>query len=307
MAIKPMSCPGHIEVFKSRPRSYRELPLKLFEFGHVHRKEASGALSGWLRLRGFVQDDSHVFASLEQLPALIDQFVELVEQAYPKFGFEEWSWKISLRPEQRAGSEEGWDQAERALREACQARGLLVEEKPGEGAFYGPKLEAVLKDRLGRSWQCGVVQVDFVLPDRFELEYQDAKGQWVRPVMLHHAVLGSLERWLAIVMEHHGGLPDALHPQPVAVLPVSDRHSEKAKEWAKAIEQSIQRPVVILDKGPLKGRLKEADGLMIPWRWVVGDQEQDIKGIGSVRRGHESVQSMSLEEWVDLVAKEGLV
>lgn len=294
MAVKPMSCPGQIAIYQHRPKSYRDLPVKLFEFGHVHRNEASGALSGWLRLRGFVQDDSHVFASIDQIERVVADFVSMVESIYPQFGFSDWSWKLSLRPDQRAGSDDVWDRAEKALAGACEKAGISPSVHPGDGAFYGPKLEVVLKDRLGRSWQCGVIQLDFVLPERFDVRYHDHDGIEKHVVILHHAVLGSLERWLAIVMEHHGGLPDWMHPCPVVILPVSEKQSSAAEKYAQRLKQ-LGVACKIDDEGPVKGRMRKAEQSLVPWRAVIGAREAQ-EGVAMVRRGWGEMILQSPEE-----------
>lgn len=293
-AVKPMSCPGHISIYKHQQRSYRELPYRLFEFGHVHRNEPSGALSGWMRLRGFVQDDSHVFAQVSQIEQVVGDVVNMVEEMYRLFGFDQWRWRLSLRPEQRAGDDGLWDQAENALRGVCQNLNIDVVEAPGEGAFYGPKLEAAVEDRLGRQWQCGVAQVDFVLPQQFGLGYWNAQGEREAPVMIHHAVLGSLERWLSIVMEHHGELPDWLHPNPIVVLPVSQRHQQYAEELCAQLRKKNMEHILLSD-GPLSGRLREADRRAIPHRWVVGDKEVAHASV-AVRRFHEPMSVKSVDE-----------
>ena len=293
-AIKPMSCPGHISIFKHQPRSYRQLPYRLFEFGHVHRNEPSGALSGWMRLRGFVQDDSHVFARASQIAEVVGDVVRMVEHMYRKFGFVQWKWRLSLRPEQRSGDDALWDQAENALREVCSILKLDVEEAPGEGAFYGPKLEAAVEDRLGRQWQCGVAQVDFVLPHQFDLGYWNEHGEKEAPVMIHHAILGSLERWLSIVMEHHGELPDWLHPNPIVLLPISQEQYSYAC-WVSEQLKHKGLDHIILDEGPLQGRLREADRLAIPNRWVLGAREMDSNCV-AVRRFHDPMRVVSLPE-----------
>lgn len=291
-AIKPMSCPGHISIFKHQPKSYRQLPYRLFEFGHVHRNEPSGALSGWMRLRGFVQDDSHVFARPSQIADVVGDVVQMVEHMYRKFGFEQWKWRLSLRPDQRSGDDHLWDQAENALRQVCQKLNLDVVEAPGEGAFYGPKLEAAVEDRLGRQWQCGVAQVDFVLPQQFDLGYWNEKGEKESPVMIHHAILGSLERWLSIVMEHHGELPDWLHPNPIVLLPISqDQYAYACAVSEQLKAQGLEH--IVLEDGPLQGRLREADRLAIPNRWVLGAREMENQSV-AVRRFHQPMQVCSL-------------
>lgn len=301
-AVKPMSCPGQIGIYQHRRRSYRELPLRMFEFGQVHRREPSGSLSGWLRLRGFVQDDSHVFLAVDQLQEVVKGFVDMVGQAYPAFGFERWRWRLSLRPEQRAGADSLWDEAENRLRQVCQDLGLEVEECPGEGAFYGPKLEAVLEDRLGRQWQCGVVQVDFVLPERFDLAYQGADGSDNhRPVLVHHAVLGSLERWLAISLEHNGRLPDWMAPIMVGVCPIGAEQENAAHDLAKQLE-SVGVSAMVVANDPLKGRLRSLAEAKVPVWAVLGAREVEGESV-SVRR-HDGVASVcDAQGWVDRMAR----
>lgn len=273
-AVKPMSCPGQINIYQHKRRSYKELPLKYFEFGHVHRNEPSGSLNGWLRLRGFIQDDSHIFLKQDQLLECVEHFVKMVEKAYSHFGFSKWHWKISLRPEQRAGSDDIWDAAEDQLREVCQQLNLDVIEAPGEGAFYGPKLEAVLEDSLGRQWQCGVVQVDFVLPKRFDLSYRDEHDEKQQPILVHHAVLGSLERWLSIVLEHHGRLPDWLSPHPIALCPIGDNQKVNVQQQAHQLRQKGYR-VLVCEDGPLGGRIRHLSEQKVPIILVVGQKEID--------------------------------
>lgn len=299
-AVKPMSCPGQIGIFAQKRRSYRELPYRLFEFGHVHRNEPSGALSGWMRLRGFVQDDSHVFCAPSQIGEVIAGFVHMVGQAYSAFGFEKWSWRLSLRPERRAGSDALWDQAEGALREVCKSLGIEVVEAPGEGAFYGPKLEAAIEDRLGRAWQCGVAQLDFVLPERFGLDYQGPGGNFEQPVLVHHAVLGSLERWLSIVMEHMGGLPDWLSPHQVAVLPIGEGQIEACKDIAKGL-RGRGLAAKMLSGDPLGGRVRAAQEAQFAHIGIVGGREAEA-GLVSVRQKDGKSSVMPVDAWIEQVA-----
>lgn len=301
-AVKPMSCPGQIGVYQHRRRSYRELPVRLFEFGHVHRHEPSGALSGWLRLRGFVQDDSHVFLAPEQLAEVVAGFVRMVNLAYPAFGFSSWRWRLSLRPQVRAGSDAVWDEAEARLRAVCSQLGLAVEERPGEGAFYGPKLEAVLHDRLGREWQCGVVQVDFVLPERFGLAYQGADGRDDhRPILVHHAVLGSLERWLAIALEHRGALPDWLAPVLVGVCPVGKGQAPAAQALVERLADAGV-PARLVDGDPLGKRLRALAEAKVPLWAVIGAREAG-EGLVSVRRHDGAAVVVNAQAWAAQVAQ----
>lgn len=300
-AVKPMSCPGHLAIYSHRRRSWRELPFSMFEFGQVHRREPSGALSGWMRLRGFVQDDSHVVCMESQVSEVVERFVAMVARAYEAFGFSQWQWRLSLRPEKRHGSDEVWDRAEAALRQACARLGIVPQEAPGEGAFYGPKLEAALVDRLGRSWQCGVAQVDFVLPERFGLSYQDAEGGASSPVVVHHAVLGSLERWLSIVMEHLGELPAWLSPHQVAVLPVSDAQADYAQGLAADL-RAKGISVRVLDGGPLGGRLREGLAARFAHLAVVGPREASSAQV-SARQPDGSSQSVASAVWIEDLAQ----
>lgn len=301
-AVKPMSCPGQIAIYQHKRRSYRELPLRLFEFGQVHRLEPSGSLSGWLRLRGFTQDDSHVFAATEHLQEVVADFVNMVGEAYPAFGFERWKWKLSLRPEKRVGSDTLWDEAENRLRQACESLGLEAEECPGDGAFYGPKLEVVLEDRLGRQWQCGVVQLDFALPERFDLSHQGADGRDDhRPILVHHAVLGSLERWIAICLEHNGRLPDWMAPIMVGICPVGAEQEPAARALAQQLDEA-GISAKVLSNDPLKGRLRDLAQAKVPIWAVLGKREVESECV-SVRRSDGESVLCHQEGWIGRMAR----
>lgn len=301
LALKPMSCPGHMAIYADARRSYRDLPFRLFEFGAVHRQEPSGALSGLLRLRGFVQDDAHVILAREQIQEGVAAFVRMVERAYPAMGFSDWSYRLALRPEQRAGDDALWDAAEGALRDAMASLGLQAEEEPGGGAFYGPKLEVVLRDRLGRAWQCGVVQVDFVLPAKFGLRFQNSAGGSEEPVMLHHAVFGSLERFLAILLEHHGGLPEGLAPQPVAVCPISEAQAAAAAALVRDLREAGV-PAHLVSEGPLNGRLRHLAQAHVPVWAILGEREVAQGQVMVRRRGDAQGRLWAQAEWVAAVA-----
>lgn len=234
-ALRPMSCPNHIELYASARRSYRELPLALFEFGEVYRNEPSGSLQVLFRQRQFCQDDSHVFVSPAQVESSLQNYLKMALRVYKELGFEQVELSISLRPERRFGDDALWDRAEESLRQACRLEGLAWREEAGGGAFYGPKLELGVRDKLGRLWQMGVVQLDYVLPKRFELGYVGEDGAIHEPVLLHHAVLGSLERMVGTLLESHGSaLPGFLHPYPEVLVPVSSRHLEFVEQEAAA-------------------------------------------------------------------------
>lgn len=299
MAVKPMSCPGHINIFQHKRRSYRELPFRLFEFGQVHRNEPSGALSGWMRLRGFVQDDSHVFCFKSHIQEVVSSFVKMCQQVYDDFGFVYWEWQLSLRPVQRAGSDALWDEAEQSLRLACHQLGIEPVEKEGEGAFYGPKLEVILKDRMGRRWQCGVAQLDFVLPNRFDLVAQNHEGKQEEVVLIHHAVLGSLERFLSVVMENNERLPHWLAPNAVAILPIGLDQVPYAQNIEKLLKQK-DISCMIVDEGSLSSRLKLLDESMVPFRMVVGNKEVN-EGKVSLRQFHDKAVVMGLGQGVKLL------
>jgi len=304
VALKPMSCPGHIQIFNKRVRSWRDLPLRLCEFGACHRNEPSGALHGLMRTRAFTQDDAHIFCREDQVEAEVARFCALLRRVYADFGFPDFSVGFSTRPAVRAGSDDLWDRAEAQLAAAAQAAGLAPRLQPGEGAFYGPKLEFKLRDSLGRDWQCGTVQLDFVLPERLEAEYVDASGQRVRPVMIHHAVLGSLERFLAMLLEHFAGqLPLWLAPDQVAVAPISPAQGEYVGAVAAALEEAGLR-VALDDRAErLPRKIVDARERGIPLFLAAGALEAE-SGTVSLRRRDGSQSSHALAEAVALLRAE---
>jgi threonyl-tRNA synthetase len=257
-ALRPMSCPNHIELFKSARRSYRELPLAYFEFGEVFRNEPSGSLQVLFRQRQFCQDDSHVFVAKSQVVEGVKNYLDMSLRAYRDLGFEKVELSISLRPEQRFGEDVLWDQAEESLREACREAGLRWREEAGGGAFYGPKLELGVRDKLGRLWQMGVVQLDYVLPNRFGLSYIGEDGAQHEPVLLHHAVLGSLERMVGTLLESFGAdLPAFLHPYPLVLLPVSQKHLAHVQEVAREHRRAGRECVVEASDEPLGAKVRK--------------------------------------------------
>lgn len=273
-AVKPVSCPGHIEIVARRAPSYRELPIRLCEFGLVHRDEPGGTLHGLLRLRQFTQDDGHVFCSEQQVEAEVERFCRSVRPFYAAFGFDRVSIALSTRPEQRAGDARDWDRAEAALHAVLRRIGEPFSVQPGAGAFYGPKLEFVLEDRAGRAWQCGTIQLDLVMPQRFDLRYIDADGQRKPLVMLHRALYGSLERFLGIVLEQHGAaLPAWLAPQQVAVLPVSEAQHAFAAELLARCRRLALRAELDLRGESLGRKIAEAHQAAVPFQLVVGARE----------------------------------
>ncbi|MGJ7512666.1 aminoacyl--tRNA ligase-related protein [Variovorax sp. GT1P44] len=273
-ALRPMSCPNHIVLFESMRRSYRELPLRFFEFGEVFRAEPSGSLRVLFRQRQFCQDDSHVFVDEGAVMQVVGEYLRMARDVYLELGFESVDYAISLRPERRFGSEALWDSAEEALRSACRDHGVEWGELSGGGAFYGPKIELQVKDKLGRSWQMGVLQLDYVLPERFNLSFQGASGSLARPVILHHAVLGSLERMIGILLEMHGSrLPAFLHPYPAVVVAVSEKSQDYAGRCVAAMLANGKE--VIEDKAddPLGARLRRWKQLGARRIFVVGEFE----------------------------------
>ena len=279
-ALKPMSCPGHVQIFKQGTRSWRDLPIRYFELGLCHRKEPSGALQGLMRTRAFEQDDAHVFCLEDQVAAEVARFCAMQKEIYTDFGFPEVAIGFSTRPALRAGSDAQWDKAEALLEGAAQSAGLEYQVLPGEGAFYGPKLEFALKDRAGRFWQCGTVQLDLVMPERLGAHYADAQGEKVQAVMIHHAVLGSLERFIGILLEHYGGrLPLWLAPDQVVVASVTEAQAAYAREVAERLETAGLR--VLLDEGPnrLARKIVAARELGVPLFLTVGEREVASRSI----------------------------
>ena len=301
-ALKPMSCPGHVQIFKHGMRSWRDLPVRYFEFSLCHRKEPSGALQGLMRTRAFEQDDGHVFCREEQVPGEVARVCRLLRAVYADFGFQDIHIGFSTRPALRAGSEAQWDKAEALLEEAARAAELDFEVLPGEGAFYGPKLEFALKDRIGRLWQCGTIQLDLIMPERFAAHYADAEGGRAQAVLLHHAVLGSIERFIGILLEHYEGrLPLWLAPDQVLVASIGQAQAGYAAEVAERLEDEGLR--VLLDQGPdrLGRKIVAARELGIPVFIAIGEREA-ANGNVSMRMSDGSQSQISLEEAVAKLA-----
>ena len=299
-AIKPMNCPGHVQIYNHGLHSYRDLPLRLAEFGSCHRNEPSGALHGLMRVRGFVQDDAHIFCTEEQIVAEVTAFNELLSRVYRDFGFTDVAVKLSLRPEKRAGSDEVWDKAEAGLREALTASGHRWDELPGEGAFYGPKIEYHVKDALGRSWQCGTMQLDFVLPERLDAEYVAEDNSRRRPVMLHRAILGSLERFIGILIENHAGaLPLWLSPVQAVVLNISEAQADYVAEVVKTLRSRGFRVEADLRNEKITYKIREHSVRKLPYLLVVGDKEKASEVVAVRARGNQDLGQMSLDTIVE--------
>jgi threonyl-tRNA synthetase len=295
-ALKPMNCPGHVMIFNSDLRSYRDLPLRYGEFGACHRNEPSGALHGIMRVRGFTQDDGHIFCTEDQIQPECTAFNQQAMEVYRDFGFTDVTIKIALRPDKRLGDDATWDRAENALRDALRACGTQWTELPGEGAFYGPKIEYHLKDSIGRSWQCGTMQVDFQMPGRLGAEYVDADDQRKVPVMLHRAIVGSLERFIGILIENHAGaLPLWLAPVQAAVLTITDRQKAYAEQVTNALKSAGIRAISDLRNEKITYKIREHSLQKLPYQLIVGDKEMEAQTVAVRTRGGEDLGAMSLE------------
>ena len=304
-ALKPMNCPGHILIYKQGIKSYRDLPLRFGEFGQCHRNEPSGGLHGIMRVRGFTQDDGHIFCTEDQIQAEVKSFTTLLRKVYQDFGFTEILYKLSTRPEKRIGTDESWDRAESALAEGLRASGCEFEYLPGEGAFYGPKIEYTLKDALGRQWQCGTIQVDPNLPERLDAEFVAEDGSRQRPVMLHRAIVGSLERFIGILIEQHAGaLPTWLAPVQVAVLNITDSQAEYAQSVAKKLKNQGLRVDLDLRNEKITYKIREHSMQKLPYILVVGEKEKAAGAVAVRARGNQDLGVMSLEAFAEKIASD---
>jgi threonyl-tRNA synthetase len=298
-ALKPMNCPGHILIFKQGLKSYRDLPLRYGEFGQCHRNEATGGLHGIMRVRGFTQDDGHIFCTEDQILAECVAYTTLLQKVYADFGFKNIIYKIATRPEQRIGSDEIWDKAEHALIESLRASGCEFELSPGEGAFYGPKVEYTLKDAIGRQWQCGTIQVDFSMPERLDADYVGEDSARHRPVMLHRAIVGSLERFIGILIEETAGaLPTWLAPVQVKVLNITDAQAEYASSVAKTLQNQGFRVELDLRNEKITYKIREHSMQKVPYLIVIGDKEMASGAVAVRARGGQDLGVMSVDEFV---------
>ncbi|RZI43119.1 threonine--tRNA ligase [Herbaspirillum sp. HC18] len=304
-ALKPMNCPGHVQIYNSDLRSYRDLPLRFGEFGQCHRNESSGALHGLMRVRGFTQDDGHIFCTEDQIEGEVTSFHQQAMQVYKDFGFSDISIKIALRPDSRIGSDETWDRAEETLRVALRECGVSWTELPGEGAFYGPKIEYHLKDSLGRPWQVGTMQVDFSMPGRLGSEYVAEDNTRKVPVMLHRAIVGSLERFVGILIENHAGaLPLWLAPVQIAVLNISDAQADYAQEVAQNLKKQGFRVHVDLRNEKITYKIREHSVQKLPYIVVIGDKERDAKTVAVRARGNVDLGVMPVDALVERLTNE---
>ena len=307
-AVKPMNCPGHCLVFDSRRRSYRELPLRMADFGRLHRYERSGVVQGLTRVRTFAQDDAHIFCTMDQVQQEIIQFIDLVYGAYQDFGFADIRLVIATRPDDRLGDDAVWDRAEAALEDAVRVKGLPYQIAAGEGAFYGPKVELHLKDAIGRPWQLGTIQVDFNLPERFDLSYVGEDNTSHRPVMLHRAVLGSVERFFGVLVEHVGGaFPTWLSPEQISLLTVSQKFNDYAAEVQALLQAAGIRVISDLSGDKLGAKIRQARLMRIPYLGVIGQKEVETRGVAlRMRDGNEDLGFISLDDLIERLRVEGL-
>ena len=304
-ALKPMNCPGHILIFKQGIKSYRDLPLRYGEFGQCHRNEPSGGLHGIMRVRGFTQDDGHIFCTEDQILNECVNYTALLQKVYTDFGFKNIIYKVATRPAQRIGSDDIWDKAEAALIESLQASGCEFEISPGEGAFYGPKIEYTLKDAIGRHWQCGTIQVDFSMPERLDAEYVGEDGARHRPVMLHRAIVGSLERFIGILIEESAGaLPTWLAPVQIAVLNITDAQAPYARSVAKTLQNQGLRVDLDLRNEKITYKIREHSMQKLPYLLVVGDKEMEAGAVAVRARGGKDLGAMSLDAFVQHITSD---
>lgn len=304
-ALKPMNCPGHIQIFNSAVRSYRDLPIRYGEFGACHRNEPSGSLHGLMRVRGFTQDDGHIFCTEDQILSECTAYTKLVQKVYADYDFTDISYKIATRPEKRIGDDATWDKAEKALMDALDASGIKYDILPGEGAFYGPKIEYHLRDSLGRGWQCGTIQVDFQMPSRLGAEYVTESNGRATPVMLHRAIVGSLERFIGMLLEHYAGqLPPWLAPVQVAVANITDDQADYAQEVVSMLKKAGLRAEADLRNGKITYKIRELSLQKLPYILVVGAKEK-AEGKVAVRvRGGKDLGAMSVEDFIKLVQED---
>jgi threonyl-tRNA synthetase len=299
-ALKPMNCPGHIQIFNTHLHSYRDLPIRYGEFGGCHRNEPSGALHGIMRVRAFTQDDGHIFCTPAQIEGEVTAFHAQAMKVYADFGFDDIAMKIALRPEKRIGADEVWDKAEHALRAALSAAGVQWEELPGEGAFYGPKIEYHMKDSIGRAWQVGTMQVDFMMPERLGAEYVDENSQRQHPVMLHRAIVGSMERFIGILIEHHAGLlPPWLAPIQAVVFSITDAQADYVREVTQTLVGQGFRVEADLRNEKVGYKIREHTLQKVPYLIVVGDREKETGTISVRTRGGEDLGSMPVAQFVE--------
>ena len=303
--VKPMNCPAAAMLYLANSRSYRELPIRMADFGRLHRNERSGVTHGLNRVRSFVQDDAHIFCAFHQISAEITSFLQMLNESYQVFGFENTRFELSLRPEKRVGSDEMWDHAESILTEVLDATGHKYTAQSGEGAFYGPKIDAFVPDAIGREWQLGTVQLDFSLPERFDMEYTAENGNRDRPVVIHRAMLGSLERFLGVLIEHlSGAFPMWLAPVQAVIVPIADRHNEFCFEVGKRISEAGFRVDVNDSNDRMNAKIRQAQLQKIPYMLVAGDREVEAQSLSVRTRSGDNLDPMSIDQVIDRFMKQ---
>ncbi|MFC1549000.1 threonine--tRNA ligase, partial [Candidatus Omnitrophota bacterium] len=303
--VKPMNCPGHILVYASRTRSYREFPVRFFELGTVYRHEKSGVLHGLLRLRGFTQDDAHIFCLREQVEEEVVQVIDFVAETLQVFGFNDFEIELSTRPEKYIGTEQDWEDATDALKKALENKGLEYEINEGDGAFYGPKIDIKLKDALGRAWQCATIQCDFALPERFDLKYVDHKGAECRPIVLHRVILGSLERFIGALIEHYGGaFPLWLAPDQVKIIPITEGQTAYAGEIKEQLSKLGIRAEADVRDEKMQKKIRDAEIAKIPYMAIIGKREAEAGTISIRSRKKGDLGAMNKDAFIELLQKE---
>jgi threonyl-tRNA synthetase len=305
LGVKPMNCPGHCVMYASTVHSYRELPLRYADFGRLHRFERSGTLHGLTRVRSFSQDDAHIYCTMEQIGSEIASLIAMMREAYAAFELGEPRFTLSLRPEKRIGNDEVWDAAEEALREALQASGVVFTEVEGEGAFYGPKIDLFMDDILGREWQISTFQLDFNLPERFDLHYAAEDGSLQRPVMIHRAILGSIERFMGILIEHHAGaFPVWLAPVQATLIPIADRHIDYCREVAAKLKAAGLRAEVDEHSERMQAKIRDAQLHKVPYMLIVGDRDIEAGAVSVRTRGNEDLGAIPVDQFVERLKAE---
>jgi threonyl-tRNA synthetase len=305
LGVKPMNCPGHCLLYASQVHSYRELPLRYADFGRLHRFERSGVLHGLTRVRSFSQDDAHIYCTLEQIPAEIRALVDMMQTTYTAFGMGSPRYTLSLRPEKRVGNDEVWDQAEDTLRDALRALGVPFEEFEGEGAFYGPKIDLFFEDAIGRDWQLGTFQLDFNLPERFDLHYAAEDGSLRRPVMIHRAIFGSIERFLGVLIEHTGGaFPVWLAPVQATLIPIADRHAEYCRRVGEQLRAAGLRVEVDERSERMQAKIRDAQLQKVPYMLIAGDRDIEAGAVSVRTRANEDLGAMAVAVFINSVLAE---
>jgi threonyl-tRNA synthetase len=304
-AIKPMNCPAHMLIYRSKTRSYKDLPIRYFELGSVYRNEKSGVLHGLLRVRGFTQDDAHIFCLREQAVDEIKGVIDFVAYALKVFGFSEFEVELSTKPDKYIGSDEDWEHATKALEDALKSKGLAYQIHEKEGAFYGPKIDIKLKDALGRAWQCATIQCDFALPQRFKLTYVGQDGKEYTPIMLHRVILGSMERFLGALIEHYGGaFPVWLSPTQVVIIPIADEHKEYAEKVAERLRENDIRVEIDGKNARMQHKIREAEVAKVPYMLIVGGKEAQAGAVSVRERSKGDLGQMKLDEFIGKITKE---